>query len=152
MSYVKVNDSQTFFHFGSILKKMCQIIILSIFPFLGGFRLVITYQNIVLKNGKKNLRLSHLYPPKYLLKEGCYSFSQHKYRSKNSKIVIETKHSALYLCSFSCFVICKGPLKYYVIKEVGGWGQKMAIFDDLQYCKSSKRWVGGPKKVRNMMT
>ena len=35
-----------------------------------------------------------------------------------------------------------GPLKYYVIKEVGGWGQKMSIFDDLQYCKSSKRWVG----------
>ena len=27
----------------------------------------------------------------------------------------------------------KGPFKYYVIKEVGGWGQKMAIFDDLQY-------------------
>ena len=25
-----------------------------------------------------------------------------------------------------------GPFKYYVIKEVGGWGQKMAIFDDLQ--------------------
>ena len=46
----------------------------------------------------------------------------------------------------------KGPFKYYVIKEVGGWGQKMAIFDDLQYCKSSKRWVGGPKKVKNMMT
>ena len=36
----------------------------------------------------------------------------------------------------------KGPFKYYVIKEVGGWGQKMANFDDLQYCKSSKRWVG----------
>ena len=46
----------------------------------------------------------------------------------------------------------KGPFKYYVIKDVGGWGQKMAIFDDLQYCKSSKRWVGGPKKVKNMMT
>ena len=46
----------------------------------------------------------------------------------------------------------KGPFKYYVIKEVGGWGQKMAIFDDLQYCKSSKRWVGGPKKTKNMMT
>ena len=46
----------------------------------------------------------------------------------------------------------KGPFKYYIIKEVGGWGQKMAIFDDLQYCKSSKRWVGGPKKVKNMMT
>jgi hypothetical protein len=46
----------------------------------------------------------------------------------------------------------KGPFKYYVMKEVGGWGQKMAIFDDLRYCKSSKRWVGGPKKVENMMT
>ena len=35
---------------------------------------------------------------------------------------------------------------------VCGWGQKMAIYDDLQYCKSSERWVGGPKKVKNMMT
>jgi hypothetical protein len=26
----------------------------------------------------------------------------------------------------------KGPFKYYVIKEVGGWGQIMAILDDLQ--------------------
>ena len=40
------------------------------------------------------------------------------------------------------------PFKYYVTKEVGGWSQKMAIFDDLQYCKSSKRWVDGPKKVK----
>ena len=48
--------------------------------------------------------------------------------------------------------VTKGPFKYYVIKEVGGWGQIMAIYDDLQYCKSSKRRVGGPKKVRNMMT
>ena len=46
----------------------------------------------------------------------------------------------------------RGPLKYYVIKEVGGWGQKMAIFDDLQHCKSSKRRVSGSKKVKNMMT
>ena len=46
--------------------------------------------------------------------------------------------------------LVKGPFKYYVIKEVGGWGQKMAIFDDLQYCKSSKKWVGGPKNVKNM--
>ena len=50
------------------------------------------------------------------------------------------------------WVFCKGAFKYYVIKEVGGWGQKMAILDDLQYCKSSKSWVGGPKKVKNMMT
>ena len=45
----------------------------------------------------------------------------------------------------------KGPFKYYVIKEVGGWGQKMAILDDLQYCKSSKSWVGGPKKVKTWL-
>ena len=25
--------------------------------------------------------------------------------------------------------ILKGPFKYYIIKEVGGWGQKMEIFD-----------------------
>ena len=31
-------------------------------------------------------------------------------------------------------------------------GQKMAILDDLQYCKLSKSWVSGPKKVKNMMT
>ena len=46
----------------------------------------------------------------------------------------------------------KGPFKYYVIKEAGGWDQKMPIFDDLQCCKSSKRRVGEPKKVKNMMT
>jgi hypothetical protein len=40
--------------------------------------------------------------------------------------------------------IHNGPFKYYVIKKVGGWGQKMAIFDDLHYCKSSKiKEVGG---------
>ena len=48
-------------------------------------------------------------------------------------------------------VMSKGPFKYYVIKEVGGWGQNMAILDDL-HCKSSKSWVGGHKKVKNMMT
>ena len=32
----------------------------------------------------------------------------------------------------------KGPFKYYVIKEVGGWGQKVAIFDDTQY---SAQWL-----------
>ena len=37
---------------------------------------------------------------------------------------------------------CLGAFKYYVIKEVGRWGQNVAIFDDFQYCKSSKRWVG----------
>ena len=40
----------------------------------------------------------------------------------------------------------KGPFKYYVM------GQKMSIFDDFQYCKSSKRWVDGPKTVKNMIT
>ena len=31
------------------------------------------------------------------------------------------------------FKLSLGPFKYYVSKEVGGWGQKMAIFADLQY-------------------
>ena len=43
---------------------------------------------------------------------------------------------------FHAEMVYKGAFKYYVIKEVGGWGQEMAFFDDLQYCKSSKRWVG----------
>ena len=30
-------------------------------------------------------------------------------------------------------ILAKGPFKYYVIKEVGGLGQNMVIFDDLQY-------------------
>ena len=50
------------------------------------------------------------------------------------------------------FEVLKGAFKYYVIKEVGGWGQKIEILDDLQYCKSSKSWMGGPKKVKIMMT
>ena len=33
-----------------------------------------------------------------------------------------------------------GAFKYYVIKEVGGWGQKIAIFDDLQYCKYNTKY------------
>ena len=41
---------------------------------------------------------------------------------------------------------------YYVINEVGERGQEMEILDDLQYCKSSKSWVDGPKNVKNMMT
>ena len=48
-------------------------------------------------------------------------------------------------------VLLRDHFKYYVIKEVGGWGQKMAIFDDLQHCKSSKRQVSGSKKGKNMM-
>ena len=46
----------------------------------------------------------------------------------------------------------KGPFKYYVIKEVDGLDQKMAIFADLQYYLCWRRWVGGPKKARNMLT
>ena len=46
----------------------------------------------------------------------------------------------------------KGPFMYYVINEVGERGQEMEILDDLQYCKSSKSWVDGPKNVKNMMT
>ena len=46
----------------------------------------------------------------------------------------------------------RGPFKYYVSKEVGGWGQKMAIFADLQCYLCWTRWVGGPKKAKNMLT
>ena len=30
----------------------------------------------------------------------------------------------------SGIVVGKGAFKYYVIKEVGGWGQKMVILDE----------------------
>ena len=46
--------------------------------------------------------------------------------------------SATYFCTVP-FPSCslersynQGPFKYYVSKEVGGWGQKMAFFADLQ--------------------
>ena len=56
----------------------------------------------------------------------------------------------LILTGFNNISFDKGAFNY-VIKEVGGWGQKMEIIDDLEYCKSSKSWAGGPKKVKNMM-
>ena len=46
----------------------------------------------------------------------------------------------------------KGPFKYYVIKEVGGWGQKMTIL--LIYSTiytDVGGWVG-LKKSKNMVT
>jgi hypothetical protein len=69
-----------------------------------------------------------------------------------TNLEIFQKYKILQIAKIFTITFAKGPFKYYVIKEVGGWGQKMAIFDDLQYCKSSKTWVGGPKKVKNMMT
>ena len=38
----------------------------------------------------------------------------------------------LWVVKFILLEYNKGTFKYYVIKEVGGLGQKMAIFDDLQ--------------------
>ena len=37
----------------------------------------------------------------------------------------------------------KGAFKYYVITFLAFLGPHTHLFDDLQYCKSSKRWVGG---------
>ena len=34
--------------------------------------------------------------------------------------------------TFRQIFVALGPFKHYVSKEVGGWGQKMAIFSDLQ--------------------
>ena len=67
------------------------------------------------------------------------------------EIALNYMHIGCHKCPCTC-LLGKGQFKYYVIKEVGWWGQKMAIFDDLQYCRLSKSWVGGPKKVKNMMT
>ena len=50
------------------------------------------------------------------------------------------------------FQLHRGPFKYYVSKDVAGWGQKMAIFADLQYYLYWLRWVGEPKKAKNMLT
>ena len=36
------------------------------------------------------------------------------------------------------YLFSKGPFKYYVIKEVGGWGGQMMMFDD-----KVGGWVGG---------
>ena len=59
---------------------------------------------------------------------------------KSSKIILLFTcnlpvHKIANVFLFSLYDLNKGPFKYYVIKEVGGWRQKMAIFDDLQYCK-----------------
>ena len=56
-----------------------------------------------------------------------------------SQFRIEIRIKTPILIVFVDYICNKGPFKYYVIKEVGGWGQKMAIFDDLQYCKSSNK-------------
>ena len=38
--------------------------------------------------------------------------------------------STFFLILFVKIETSKGPFKYYVIKEVGGWGCQMMIFDD----------------------
>ena len=45
------------------------------------------------------------------------------------------------------------PSLYYVSKRTGWWVQKMAIFDDVQYCVYADK-VGwwSPKKAKNMLT
>ena len=35
---------------------------------------------------------------------------------------------------------------------VGGWGQKVVIFADLQHYLCCRKWVGGPKKAKNLLT
>ena len=45
------------------------------------------------------------------------------------------------------------PSLYYVSKRTGWWVQKMAIFDDVQYCIYADKVGGwGPKKAKNILT
>ena len=55
---------------------------------------------------------------------------------------VEIRHC--YLSNWAFFTPAKGSFKYYVIKEVGGWGQKMEILDDLYSTVNHQRvgWVG----------
>ena len=55
-----------------------------------------------------------------------------KETNKQRNKAANSSMSQLVATWYSCLFI-KGAFKYYVIKEVGWWGQKMAIFDDLQY-------------------
>ena len=95
--------------------------------------------------------------PQTKLIHAIYNFEFHNhslYSFKKREIIVfkpNFLNNKMYQSNSNYLYFYKGPFKYYVIKEVGGLGQKMAIFDDLQYCKSSKMWVGGPKKVQNMM-
>ena len=42
------------------------------------------------------------------------------------------------ILSFGFFLLCKGAFKYYVITFLAFLGPPTYLFDDLQYCKSSK--------------
>ena len=78
-------------------------------------------------------------------KETTWSYSKFVYRSTFLCEPVLQRSQPIQICC-TMITICQYPLinyptllswgafKYYVIKEVGGWGQKMAIFDDLQYC------------------
>ena len=53
---------------------------------------------------------------------------------------------------FLLIITDKGPLNYYVIKEVGGWGQKwqFLLIYSIIYADASGRV--GLKKAKNMLT
>ena len=48
------------------------------------------------------------------------------FSSNNGRCAVRCPHRAF-------VVVAKGPFKYYVSTEVGGWGHEIAIFADLQY-------------------
>ena len=57
----------------------------------------------------------------------------------------------LFFRNCGVFFLSLGTIQVLRQKK-GGWGRKMAIFADLQYYLCWRRWVGGPKKARNMVT
>ena len=56
--------------------------------------------------------------------------------------------------AFVClqFVFFPGDHSSITSAEVGGWGQKMAIFAYLQYYLFRRWWVGGPNKAKKTLT
>ena len=51
-------------------------------------------------------------------------FSHQDRWNQGGRVVVGYSHPPIFLMNN------KGPFKYYVIKEVGGWGWQMMMFDD----------------------
>ena len=65
-------------------------------------------------------------------------------------LLMNFEHLDLHLFEFCKFFL--GTIQV-LRQQRGGWvGSEMAIFSDLQYYLCWRRWVGGPKKAKNMLS